>query len=80
MSASELYAMLLEPSATKTMPLGLNVDEPSSSSPFAMPVQLPPPGEGRVSAIQLSPSMLTAPVVPEPNARNLPVCPIPSKS
>ena len=71
-SASSEYATVLSPSATTTTALGWNVLDPSSCKPSAILDQFPPPKLGRTSGVQVSPSILTAPLVPAPIAKNLP--------
>ncbi len=78
--ASSEYATVLSPSATITIALGWNVLEPSSCNPSAILDQFPPPNVGNTSAVQFSPSILTAPFVPAPTARNFPDCAMPAKS
>ena len=41
---------------------------------------MPAPNEGNVSAVHVTPSTLTAPLVPAPIAKNLPFCAAPTKS
>ena len=68
------------PSAISTTALGWNVLDPSSCRPSAILAQFPLLSVGRTSPVQVSPSMLTAPLVPVPTARNLPACAVPAKS
>ena len=79
-SASSAYPIVVDPSATIITVLCLNVDDPSSVSPLAILLQFPAASVGRTSVVQVLPSILTAPLVPPPTARNFPDCAVPAKS